>query len=93
MELENFEKILVFLTILTCSAVKFRFDTKIYHISKIFFVIIKIFSIKILIKCNFMYLFDVFILLKTVSYIKLNFKLKIDPKMCTFKNLGEVRKN
>ena len=34
----------------------------------------------------------VFILFKSVSYFKLNFKLKIDPKMCIFKNLEEIRK-
>ena len=27
-----------------------------------------------------------------VSYIKLNFKLKFDPKKCTFKNLEEIWK-
>ena len=25
-------------------------------------------------------------------YLKLNFKLKLDPKMCTFKNLEEILK-
>ena len=25
-------------------------------------------------------------------YVKINFKIKIDPKMCTFKNLGEILK-
>ena len=29
---------------------------------------------------------------KTVSYLKLNLKLKIDLKMCTFKNLEEILK-
>ena len=38
------------------------------------------------------YLFNVFILFKTVSYLKLNLKLKVDPKMCTFKNLEEIFK-
>ena len=33
-----------------------------------------------------------FILFNTVSYIKLNFKQKIDLKLCTFKNLEEVWK-
>ena len=33
-----------------------------------------------------------FILFNTVSYLKLNFKLKIDPKMCTFKNLEKFLK-
>ena len=31
-------------------------------------------------------------LFSTVSYIKLNFKLKIDQKMCTFNNLEEILK-
>ena len=31
-------------------------------------------------------------ILKTVSYIKLNFKVKIDPKICTFKNPEELCK-
>ena len=38
------------------------------------------------------YLLNVYILFNTVSYLKLNFKLKIDPKMCTFKNLEEISK-
>ena len=34
-----------------------------------------------------------FILIKKVFfYLKLNFKLKIDPKMCNFKNLEEILK-
>ena len=47
----------------------------------------KIFLLKNLFKVILQYLFNVFILFNTVSYIKLNFKQKIDPKMCTFKNL------
>ena len=31
--------------------------------------------------------FNVALLFNTVFYLKLHFKLKIDPKMCTFKNL------
>ena len=38
------------------------------------------------------YLFDIFILLDTVSYLQINFKLKIDTKRCTFKNLEEILK-
>ena len=38
------------------------------------------------------FLFNVFILFNTVSYIKFNFKQKIDPKICTFKNLEEIWK-
>ena len=33
-----------------------------------------------------------FILFNTFSYIKLNFKLNLDPKMCTFNNLEEIWK-
>ena len=43
-------------------------------------------------KVTLQYLFNAFILFNTVSYIKLNFKLKIDPKMRTFKNLEETKK-
>ena len=43
-------------------------------------------------KVNLQYVFNVFILFNTVSYINLNFKLKIDPKMCIFKNLEEIDK-
>ena len=38
------------------------------------------------------YLFNVFILFNTVSYIEIILKLKIDPKMCTFKNLEAIWK-
>ena len=38
-------------------------------------------------KVTLQYLFNVFILFNTVSYIEINLKLKVDPKMCTFKNL------
>ena len=30
--------------------------------------------------------------MSTVSYNKLNFKLKLDSKICTFKNLEEILK-
>ena len=30
--------------------------------------------------------------LKTASYKEINLKLKIDPKMCTFKNLEQIWK-
>ena len=46
----------------------------------------------VFIKVALQYIFNVFILFKTVSYLKHNFKLKIDPKMCTFKNLEEIWK-
>ena len=37
-------------------------------------------------------IFSIFILFNKVSYNKLNFKLKVDSKMCTFKNLEEILK-
>ena len=37
-------------------------------------------------------LFNIFILFNTASYFKFNFRLKIDPKMFTFKNLEKVWK-
>ena len=43
-------------------------------------------------KVALQYLFNVFILFNTVSYLKLNFKLKVDPKMCIFNNLEEIWK-
>ena len=56
------------------------------------FVIIKIFLSKNMFKVALYYLFNVFILYNTVSYLKLNFKPKIDPKMFTYKNLEEILK-
>ena len=47
-------------------------------------------------KVALQYLFNVFILFNTGSYLKLSFKPKIDPKMCTFKTwnkFGKPRKN
>ena len=38
-------------------------------------------------KVALQYLYNVVILLKTVLNLKLSFKLKIDPKTCTLKNL------
>ena len=43
-------------------------------------------------KLNLQYLFNLFVLFNIVYYIKPNFKLKIDPKMCTFKYLEEIWK-
>ena len=40
--------------------------------------------------CNLKVSFKFFILFNIVSYIKLNFKLKIYPKMCTFKSLEDI---
>ena len=48
--------------------------------------------VKNIYKVALQYLFNVFILFNTVFYLKLNFKLKIDPKMNTFKNLEEILK-
>ena len=57
-----------------------------------FFVMIKLcfFFFKGNFKVTLLYLFNVFILFKTVLYLKFNFKLKIDPKMPIFKNLEEI---
>ena len=38
------------------------------------------------------YLLNVFILIKTVSYIEVKLKLKIDQGMCTFRNLEKIWK-
>ena len=46
------------------------------------------FLLKNTFKVALQYFFNVFILFKTVSY----FKLKIDPKMCTFENQEEIWK-
>ena len=59
---------------------KFLMMTKIFYLHDRFFVALE-------------YLFNVFILFKTVSYLKFNFKLKIGPKMCTLKNLEEFWKS
>ena len=53
---------------------------------------LKIFFIKKHILSNFTVYFQCFILFNTFSYIKLNFRLKINPKMYTVKNLEEIRK-
>ena len=52
----------------------------------------KTFLLKNLFKVILQYLINVFILFNTIFYIKLKFKLKIDPKMRTFKNLEEILK-
>ena len=51
-----------------------------------------IFLLKNIFNVALQYLFNDFILFNTVSYLKLNFKLKIDPIMCTLKNLEEIWK-
>ena len=52
----------------------------------------KIFLLKNTFKVALQYIFNIFKLFNTVSYLKLNFKPKIDPKMCTFKNLEKFLK-
>ena len=52
----------------------------------------KLFLLKNIFKRAFHYLYNVFILFNSVSYLRLNFKLKIDPKMCSFKNLEKILK-
>ena len=48
------------------------------------------FLIKYKLKVALQYLFNVFILFNTGFYLKLNLKLKIGPKLCTFKNLEKI---
>ena len=57
-----------------------------------FFVITKNFFIEKHIQSSFTVLFQCFYTDYAASYFKLNFKLKIDPKICTFKNLEEILK-
>ena len=45
------------------------------------------FLLKDIFKLALQYVFNV-ILFNTVSYIEINLKLKIDLKMCTYKNLN-----
>ena len=63
-----------------------------YHIKIIFIIIKKKSLIKNTLKVALQYLFSVFMLLNIVHYLELNLKLKIDPKMPTFKNLEEILK-
>ena len=41
-------------------------------------------------KVNVQYLFNVGILLNTIFHFNLNFKLKIDPKTCTFESFEKI---
>ena len=43
-------------------------------------------------KVTLQYLINVWTLFNTVSYIEIVLKLKIDSKVCTFKNLEEIWK-
>ena len=54
--------------------------------------ITKSFLLKNISEVALQYLFNVFILYNIISYLKLNFKLKIDLKMCILKNLEEILK-
>ena len=62
------------------------------HIDNFFLLTSKVFLFKNTLKVALQYLFNVFILFKTVSYFKFNYKLKLDPKVFTFKNLEEIWK-
>ena len=44
-------------------------------------------------KVAIQYLFIVLLVFNIIFYLKLYFKLKIDPKMCSFNNLEEILKN
>ena len=52
----------------------------------------KFFLLKTTFKLSFEFLFNVFILINTFSYLKINLKLIIDSKMRTFKNLEKLVK-
>ena len=61
---------------------------KIYHIDKKKLSSLKIFLSKNTFEVSLQYLFNVFILFNTVFLLK--FKLKVDPKTRTFKNLEKI---
>ena len=52
----------------------------------------KFFLLKNTFEVALQYLFNVLVLLNTVFYLKLKFKLKVDSKTSTFKNLEEILK-
>ena len=60
-----------------------------YHMDKNLLSSSKTFLLKNTFEVAVQHLFNVVILFNTVFYLKLSFKLKIDPKTCTFKNLEE----
>ena len=66
----------------------FNLTQKIYHVDKIFVTSTFLNTFKLALQ----YLFNVLLLFNTVFYFKLNFKLKIDPKMSFFKNLEKIWK-
>ena len=67
----------------------FDLPQKLYHIDKKV-LSSSIFLLKSTFKVALEFFFNVFILSNTVSYLKLNLKLKIDPKMYNFKNLEKI---
>ena len=62
------------------------------YYTDIFFLKLSIFLLIKTVKEALRYLFNVIILFDTVFYLKLNFKLKIDPKRHNLKNLEEILK-
>ena len=65
---------------------------KIYHVDKNLCHHQNFFFLKNTFKVALQYLFDVFKLFNIVFNLLLDFKLKIDPKIRTFKNLEEFWK-
>ena len=68
---EILKKKLEFLTIFTCSVVKIRFDTNIFHINEIFLSSSKIFLLKNTFKVTLQYLSMFFIVFNTVFTLNL----------------------
>ena len=66
---------------------------KIYPIDKFFCHHQKLFLLKNIYKTALLNLVNFFILYNIVFNLTLNFKLKINLKMCTFKNLEEIGKS
>ena len=83
-------KNLEFSIILSCIIVKLRFKKKSLSFFNFFCHHQNFYMLKNINKAALLYLFNVFIQFNTISYIKLNLKLKIDSKMCTFKDLEEI---
>ena len=63
---------------------------KIHHIDKKDFDNHKNYLLKNTFKVGFQYIFYVVKLFNTFIYLKLSFKLKIDLKTCSIKNLEEI---
>ena len=84
-----YKKNLEFLTIFTFKQKNFDLTQKIHLVDKFFchhqnFFFLNTFKVAL------KFLYNVFILFNVVFNLKLNYKLKTDPKMRTFKNLGEI---